>query len=166
MLQRAPNLEPEDFDITDVPASDERSMARRLALQILYEADSARHYPPAIMARHLEERQPTARIAQYVREVVQGVYDTAEAIDRVISRFAPEFPLDQIAVIDRNILRLAIYEFAVDQRTPVGAAIDEAVELAKLFGGDSSPAFINGVLGAIADSPDTIADLHSAKPAE
>lgn len=166
MLQRTPNLDPEDFDITDVPASDERSMARRLVLQVLYEADAAHHYPLAIMARHLEERQPISRIARYVSEVVQGISETQPDIDRVISRFAPEFPLDQIAVIDRNILRLAIFEFAVSQRTPVGAAIDEAVELAKLFGGDSSPAFINGVLGAIADAPDAIIELSSAKPSE
>jgi N utilization substance protein B len=166
MLQRTPNLDPEDFDITDMPASDERSMARRLVLQVLYEADAARHYPLAIMARHLEERQPISRIARYVSEVVQGISETQPDIDRVISRFAPEFPLDQIAVIDRNILRLAIFEFAVSQRTPVGAAIDEAVELAKLFGGDSSPAFINGVLGAIADAPDAIIELSSAKPSE
>lgn len=166
MLQRSPSLDPEDFDITDVPDSDARSMARRLTLQILYEADAARHYPLAIMARHLEERQPNEFISGYVSEIVRGISETQPVIDRVISRFAPEFPLDQIAVIDRNILRLAIFEFAVGQRTPVGAAIDEAVELAKLFGGDSSPAFINGVLGAIADAPDAIAELSSAKSSE
>jgi N utilization substance protein B len=72
-------------------------------------------------------------------------------LDETIRRYAPEFPLDQIAVIDRNILRLAIFEFAVRRSTPVGAAIDEAVELAKMFGADGASSFINGVLGALAD---------------
>jgi N utilization substance protein B len=72
-------------------------------------------------------------------------------MDRLIARYAPEWPLDQMAVIDRNILRIAIYEFLITDETPVKVAINEAVELAKVYGSDSAPRFINGVLGTLAD---------------
>ncbi len=72
-----------------------------------------------------------------------------EQIDQMIHDKAPAWPLEQVAVVDRNILRLAIYEILVDNRVPVRAAINEAVELAKAFGGQSSPKFVNGVLGAV-----------------
>ena len=74
-----------------------------------------------------------------------------DALDEVIARYAPEWPLGQIAAIDRNILRMALWEFAVYHDTPIKVAINEAVELAKQFGSDSAPRFINGVLGALAD---------------
>jgi N utilization substance protein B len=166
MLNRAAGLDPEDFDITDVPAEDGRSLARRVALQVLYEADAAQRRPDTVMARHLNERQPAEEIAQLIQQLVDGVYTHYSAIDDVVAELAPEFPLDQVAVVDRNILRIAIYEFAVSRRAPVGAAIDEAVELAKIFGGDGSPAFINGVLGALADAPDKMATLYVPPPAE
>jgi N utilization substance protein B len=72
-------------------------------------------------------------------------------MDRLIARYAPEWPLDQMAVIDRNVLRIAMYEFLVTDETPVKVAINEAVELAKVYGSDSAPRFINGVLGTLAD---------------
>ncbi|MCA9872282.1 MAG: transcription antitermination factor NusB, partial [Anaerolineales bacterium] len=74
-----------------------------------------------------------------------------EEMDMLISRYAPEWPLDQMAVIDRNILRIAIFEFLIDGETPVKVAINEAVELAKTYGSDSAPRFVNGVLGTLAD---------------
>jgi len=77
------------------------------------------------------------------------VLEHQEEIDAVIRQKAPAWPLEQVAVIDRNILRLAIYEILIDNRVPVRAAINEAVELAKSFGGESSPKFINGVLGSV-----------------
>jgi N utilization substance protein B len=164
MVNRAPNLDPEDFDIIDLPAKDERSLARRIALQVLYEADCTRHPFAMVLARHLDERQPNERTRRYVTQLVEGVEHSHDSIDPVIHQLAPEFPLNQIAVVDRNILRIAIYEFAVSGITPVGVAIDESVELAKLFGSDTTPSFINGVLGALADHPDELSQLRGLPP--
>jgi N utilization substance protein B len=104
-----------------------------------------------VLTIHLQTQQPSRRIVKYVQNLVHGVIDNRPVLDEAIEQYAPEFPLDQIAFIDRNILRIAIYEFAVRARTPVGVAIDEAVELAKMFGADGASSFINGVLGAVAD---------------
>ena len=88
---------------------------------------------------------------EFARALVHGVIAYLPYMDRLIARFAPEWPLDQMAVIDRNILRIAMYEFLVTDETPVKVAINEAVELAKVYGSDSAPRFINGVLGTLAD---------------
>ena len=87
----------------------------------------------------------------FASELVQGVIQYQDEMDKLISRYAPEWPLEQMAVIDRNILRIAIFEFLIDGGTPVKVAINEAVELAKTYGSDSAPRFINGVLGTLAD---------------
>jgi len=162
MVQRSPGLDSEDFDITDIPSGDDRSMARRVALQVLYEADSGHHLAPFILARHLDERQPTEAVREHIQWIAVGVSENQASIDSIIQMLAPEFPLDQVAIIDRNILRIAIFEFGVDGRTPTGVAIDEAVELAKLFGGDGSPGFVNGVLGSLADMPEMLSRLRGA----
>ncbi len=90
-------------------------------------------------------------LAEFARKIIFGVLPLEQNLDLLISRYAPEWPLDQIAAIDRNILRIAFWEFAVQRETPVKVAINEAVELAKLYGSDSAPRFVNGVLGALAD---------------
>jgi N utilization substance protein B len=87
--------------------------------------------------------------SDFARNLVFGVLEHKPYLDELIQRNAPEWPVEQIAIIDRNILRIAIFEIAIDQGTPLKVAINEAVELAKLFGSDSSPRFINGVLGAL-----------------
>ena len=87
-----------------------------------------------------------------VQTLVSGVLDYHAELDRLIHRYAAEWPIDQVAVIDRNILRLALYEFAVSKDIPLKVAINEAVELAKIYGSDSTPRFVNGVLGAVADN--------------
>jgi len=87
---------------------------------------------------------------QFTQQIVLGVLPITDLIDTLIGQYAPEWPLDQVAAIDRNILRIAIWEIAVDQQTPLKVAINEAVELAKLFGSDSTPRFVNGVLGSLA----------------
>ena len=94
---------------------------------------------------------------EFAYKLLNGVLEYQKGMDSLISRYAPEWPLDQMAVIDRNVLRIAIFEFLVDTETPVKVAINEAVELAKIYGSDSSPRFINGVLGALADQ---IPQLH------
>lgn len=94
--------------------------------------------------------------AAFASKLTQGVVEYQAQMDAIIARFAPEWPLDQMAVVDRNILRMAIYEFLIDGETPVKVAINEAVELAKTYGSDSAPRFINGVLGTLADESETL----------
>jgi len=93
----------------------------------------------------------TDDLSEFARQIIFGVLPLTTTLDQIIAKYAPEWPLDQIAAIDRNILRMALWEFAVHHDTPIKVAINEAVELAKQFGSDSAPRFINGVLGALAD---------------
>lgn len=126
-----------------------RRKSRTVALQALYEADITGHDPDTVLASLLEETVLPETAAAYARELVTGVLAKRTQIDVFIRRFAPAWPLEQIAPVDRNILRLAIFEILLDNRVPVKAAINEAVELAKTFGTESSPKFINGVLGSV-----------------
>jgi len=126
-----------------------RRKARTIALQTLYELDCSTHKPKEVLARLLEERALPDEAADFAQSLVKGVLQNKKDIDDVIRRFAPAFPVEQIALIDRNILRLAIFEVLFDNRVPMKAAINEAVELAKSFGSDTSWKFINGVLGSV-----------------
>ncbi|MFQ5826218.1 MAG: transcription antitermination factor NusB [Dehalococcoidia bacterium] len=132
-----------------------RRRARRVALQALYEVDSTGHDPEGTLSRLLGEGNLSPELAQFARELVRGALEHREQIDAHIRRFAPAWPVEQIPVVDRNILRLAIFEILLDNRVPVKAAINEAVELAKTFGSDTSPKFVNGVLGSVAALRDT-----------
>jgi N utilization substance protein B len=126
-----------------------RRKARVLALQALYEVDISGHRPAAALDAILaEEPQPPDAVA-YARELIEGVTAARDRIDGIISATAPSWPVEQISAVDRNILRLAILEIVVNNQVPVRAAINEAVELAKLFGSDNSARFINGVLGSV-----------------
>lgn len=100
----------------------------------------------------------TAPSAEFARHLVIGVLEHRDVLDDFIHRHAPEWPLEQMAYIDRNILRMAVFEFAIDAGTPVKVAINEAVELAKRFGSDSAPRFVNGVLGSLVKQRDAIAE--------
>ena len=128
-----------------------RTRARSLALQVLYEVDIANHLPADVFKSRLEEAPLTDELAEFARQIIFGIIPLTNNLDLLIAKDAPEWPLDQIAAIDRNILRIALWEFAVLRETPIKVAINEAVELAKLFGSDSAPRFVNGVLGALAD---------------
>ena len=128
-----------------------RSRARSIALQVLYETDIANHLPADVLKTRLEDTSLTDDLAEFARKIVFGVLPLKNDLDELIARYAPEWPLDQIAAIDRNILRIAFWEFAVSRETPVKVAINEAVELAKLYGSDSAPRFINGVLGTLVE---------------
>jgi len=129
-----------------------RTRARALALQVLYEIDIASHPPGDVLQHRLEEEEEFSdELAEFARQIIFGVLPLAADLDRIIAVYAPEWPLEQIAAIDRNILRLACWEFTVQGETPLKVAINEAVELAKLFGSESSPRFVNGVLGSLAD---------------
>jgi N utilization substance protein B len=128
-----------------------RTRARSLALQVLYEVDIANHPPADIYRVRLEETPLPDELSDFARQIIFGVLRLTNMLDQIIASYAPEWPLEQIAAIDRNILRMALWEFAVYHDTPIKVAINEAVELAKQFGSDSAPRFINGVLGALAD---------------
>lgn len=126
-----------------------RRRARIIALQALFELDTVHHDADETVSRIAEEVAGTKDAEPYAHELVKGVLDHREKIDGIISEHAPAYPLDQIATTDRNILRLAVYEIVVDNKVPMRAAINEAVELAKEYGGEKSPRFVNGVLGSV-----------------
>lgn len=129
---------------------DPRRRSRWLAVQSLYEWDTSGHDPLDALVHRLEDHPDTKTVESFARSLVSGVRGNQEEIDSVLSRAAPQWQLDQMAVVDRNIIRVAIYEVLVDNKTPVRAALNEAVELAKTFGAEGSPRFVNGVLGAVA----------------
>ena len=126
-----------------------RRKARALALQALYEVNSAGHEVEGVVTHLLADGGLSEGNAAFVRELVSGVIQNKEKIDLNIQNFAPAWPIEQIPVVDRNILRLAIFEILLDNKMPVKVAINEAVELAKTFGGDNSSRFVNGVLGSV-----------------
>ena len=134
-----------------------RTRARAVALQVLYETDIANnHLPGDVLKIRLEELPLADDLAEFSSHIVFGVLPLTQDLDQLIARYAPEWPLDQIAAIDRNILRIAFWEFAVSRETPVKVAINEAVELAKLYGSDSAPRFVNGVLGTLVEHENEI----------
>jgi transcription antitermination protein NusB len=134
-----------------------RHQARIVVLQALYEIDCTNHAPAVVLEQRFIVARLPAAAQDFARHLVSGVLEHQTVLDTFIHRHAPEWPLEQMAYIDRNILRIAIFEFAVDGHTPVKVAINEAVELAKTFGSDSAPRFVNGVLGTLVDHQDSIA---------
>jgi len=143
-----------------------RTRARGIALQVLYETDLVGHPPVEVLQERLADEPQTDELAEFIRQIIFGVLPIREQLDQVIEHYAPEWPLDQIAAIDRNILRIAAWEFAGDQQTPVKVAINEAVELAKAYGSDSASRFVNGVLGSLAEHEnEVVQSLQAKKPA-
>ena len=126
-----------------------RRKARIAALQTLYELDCTKHKAEEALARLRAGETLAQEALSFSEELVKGVLQNKSELDALIKKFAPAFPIEQMSVIDRNILRLAIFEILFSDKTPLKVAINEAVELAKEFGGDSSPRLINGVLGSI-----------------
>lgn len=126
----------------------ERRRARRTALQVLYEVDCTDHRPGiALNYRQAEEKYAKETLA-FLYWLVSGVIRYKADLDALIGRYAPEWPVGKLAIVDRNVLRLSIFELSSpDADAPPKVVINEAVELAKTFGSDSSPRFVNGVLG-------------------
>jgi N utilization substance protein B len=135
-----------------------RTKARSIALQVLYEFDLTGHSPGKTLSERLEEEGLETGLEDFTQNIVAGVIPNVVTLDQFIAEHAPEWPLDQVAVIDRNILRIALWEFAVAACTPIKVAINEAIELAKLYGADSTPRFVNGVLGSLASRQEEIRD--------
>lgn len=129
-----------------------RHLARTIALQTLYEWDF--HGRESLdltgaIKKNLAEFAPQFDDHGFIQNLVHGVLKQQSDIDSVITKYAPEWPIDQITMVDRNVLRIGIYEMKYDMTIPEKVAINEAIELAKAFGGDSSGKFVNGVLGSI-----------------
>jgi N utilization substance protein B len=127
-----------------------RTRARSIALQALYEIDMTGHLPEEVLANRLAETPLEDNLFEFARSIVFGIQPIVNELDQVIAKHAPEWPLDQVATIDRNIMRIALWEIAVSNQTPLKVAINEAVELGKLYGSESTPRFVNGVLGSLA----------------
>jgi N utilization substance protein B len=132
-----------------------RHRARIATLQALFEIDCTKHVPGVVIQQRLEEANLPEPGERFARELVLGIHHHQAELDTLIERYAPEWPVDQIAIVDRNILRIAIYEILYHENTPLKVAINEAVELAKRFGSDSSSRFVNGVLGTLVAKEDT-----------
>lgn len=141
-----------------------RHAARSLTLEILYEHDVADHPVYDILSRRLREDMledsPISYIESnaldFVRQLLEKVERYRDFADSLIARYAPEWPIDQVAVVDRNLLRMAVCEMLTMEDTPIKVAINEAVELAKAYGSDSSPRFVNGVLGSLAEDAEAL----------
>jgi N utilization substance protein B len=126
-----------------------RRRGRVAALQALFESDVSRHDALAALEQRFADGQWSESQQGFARELVEGVLSERDRLDEVIAKAAPQWPVDQLSAIDRNILRLAIWEILVNNRAPIRAAINEAVELAKEYGSDNSAKFVNGVLGSV-----------------
>ena len=132
----------------------ERHRLRTVVLQALYEVDAVGHAPGEALERQLGAVKMSAANRDYARALVEGVIAARVELDARIHAHAPHWPVSQMSLIDRNILRLAIFEILQDNEVPVKVSINEAVELAKSYGSDNSYRFINGVLGAISAQAD------------
>jgi N utilization substance protein B len=141
-----------------------RRRARVVALQVLFEIDSVNHDPESVLEQRLADTPLPSKGGQFASQLVHGILAHRPELDRLISKKAPEWPIEQMAIIDRNILRMAIFEMVIDRGTPAKVAINEAIDLAKMFGSDSSHRFVNGVLGAIVtEQPELLKPARKAQ---
>lgn len=140
-----------------------RTEARALALKVLYEFDLSGHPAGEILTNRLQEDPMDEGLVDFTRQIMNGVIPVSLKLDQLIAENAPEWPLDQISSIDKNIIRIALWEFAISKITPIKVAINEAVELAKVYGSDSSPRFVNGVLGSLSTQAEKIASLLASE---
>ena len=123
--------------------------SRVASLQFLYELDSSEHNLETVLSTYPDDLALSKTVRSFSRNLVAGVLAHREEIDKIIETFAPSWPVHQMATVDRNILRIAIYEIRFGGHTPPKVAINEAVEIAKIFGADGTPKFVNGVLGSV-----------------
>lgn len=126
-----------------------RRKARTIALQTLFEVNSVAHDAEETLERLVNETALPEEGALFARELVSGVLTNKERIDNMIQSCAPAWPVAQLTAIDRNILRIAIFEILLDNKVPIKVAINEAVDIAKTFGSENSSKFVNGVLGTV-----------------
>ena len=134
---------------TEVRAPATRRELRIRALQVLFEADAVGREPLELLDRTIAEHGITRSARTFLCDLVRGVLENQDELDKIIARFAPSWPIGQMAIVDRNLLRIAVHELTSGGDTPPKVAINEAVELAKVFGSNSAPRFVNGVLGSV-----------------
>ena len=131
--------------------SSQRHLARIAAFQALYEADVVGHDPTLVARESCERLGFDETLTGFVSELMTGVRERRDALDRLLADAAPQRPVEQLSPVDRAVLRLAILEIVLNNASvPYKVAINEAVEIAKKYGSDSSPRFVNGVLGSVA----------------
>ena len=137
-------------------APSSRRRTRIAAFQTLCEVDLANHSLDQVLSQTKKSHNFSKSATEFLTALTTGVLENIQRIDKMITEFAPTWPISQMAVTDRNLLRMAIYEMAMLGETPPKVAINEAVEVAKVFGSESSPRFVNGVLGSVLET--TIAE--------
>jgi transcription antitermination protein NusB len=127
-----------------------RHQARELALKVLFQLEGSDDDPEEVLAYHAAEGAATADVAAFAGQLVRGVLANQEKLDAILSEASDNWRLEQMAKVDRIVLRIAIYEITIDRRVPPKAAINESIELAKTFSGDEAGRFVNGILGRVA----------------
>jgi N utilization substance protein B len=127
-----------------------RHQARELALKVLFQLEGSGDDPEEALLYHASEGASTEDTTNFARQLVRGVLDNQDKLDSILTETSEHWKLDQMAKVDRVILRIAIYEIAIDRKVPTKAAINESIELAKTFSGDESGRFVNGILGRVA----------------
>ena len=135
--------------MVQAPLFSTRRKTKVIALQALYEVDAVDHDPIQVLDRLMVEADLPTSARQVTREMVQGVVENRRELDRIITELAPSWPVSQIAAVDRSLLRLAIYELMFSRQAPPKVTVNEAVDLARAFGSESSRKFVNGVLGSV-----------------
>ena len=129
-----------------------RRKTRVVSLQVLYEADSVGHDVEHTLRNRTEDTGLSGASVEFAKNLIHGVLANRKEIDKIVSGFAPNWPIDQMAIVDRNILRIAVFEIVIGKTSPPKVAVNEAVELAKAYGSDSSSKFVNGVLGSVMET--------------
>ena len=127
-----------------------RHQARELALKVLFQLEGTGDDIDEVLGYHAVEGAATAEVATFAGDLVRGVLANREKLDAILSEASDHWKLEQMAKVDRIILRIAVYEIAIDRHVPTKAAINESIELAKTFSGDDAGRFVNGILGRVA----------------
>jgi N utilization substance protein B len=127
-----------------------RHHARELALKVLFQIEGTGDDPEDVLRYHASESGASEEVTNFARQLVRGVLDNREKLDAILSEASEHWRLEQMAKVDRVILRIAVYEIAIDRKVPTKAAINESIELAKTFSGDEAGRFVNGILGRVA----------------
>jgi transcription antitermination protein NusB len=129
-----------------------RHQARELALKVLFQLESSDDDPDEVLQYHAAEGAATSDVAHFAGQLVRGVIANREKLDSILSETSDNWKLDQMAKVDRIVLRIAVYEITIDRHVPTKAAINESIELAKTFSGEEAGRFVNGILGRVAAS--------------
>jgi len=127
-----------------------RHQARELALKVLFQLEGSDDDVDEVLRYHASEGAASPDVAVFAGQLVRGVIANREKLDQILSEASEHWKLEQMAKVDRVILRIAVYEIAIDRRVPTKAAINESIELAKTFSGDEAGRFVNGILGRVA----------------